>query len=188
LGALDGIGAVIWCLVLQVLSAEGGAEGRCGRSVGAAGEIATPGGSGVGGWRQGCDGHELDCLTHVTFTFFSRIFYAPVSVHLIFFRCKVGENVPDYENEGLIPTCRERSVMTACPHFSISVLHKRWTKLEDEHIAPRPGAVRRGQLQSAQQECRSGTAAQAMSAAHRMPRRAVAALLDMRHIAAPLGC
>ena len=55
LGALDGIGAVIWCLVLQVLSA----EGRCGRSVGAAGEIATPGGSGIGGWRQGCDGHEL---------------------------------------------------------------------------------------------------------------------------------
>ena len=40
MGALDGIGAVIWCLVLQVLSAEGGAEGRCGRSVGAAGEIA----------------------------------------------------------------------------------------------------------------------------------------------------
>ena len=52
-----------WCgdLVFGAagLSAEGGAEGRCGRSVGAAGEIATPGGSGIGGWRQGCDGHEL---------------------------------------------------------------------------------------------------------------------------------
>ena len=59
LGALDGIGAVIWYLVLQVLSAEGGVEGRCQRSVGAAGEIATLGGSDVGGWRQGCDGHEL---------------------------------------------------------------------------------------------------------------------------------
>jgi len=45
-----------WCgdLVFGAagLSAEGGAEGRCGRSVGAAGEIATPGGSGDGGWRE----------------------------------------------------------------------------------------------------------------------------------------
>ena len=45
--------------MLEVLSAEGGAEGRCRRSVGAAGEIATLDGNGVGGWRQGCDGHEL---------------------------------------------------------------------------------------------------------------------------------
>jgi hypothetical protein len=44
---------------VQVLSAEGGVEGRCRRSVGVAGEIATSGGSGVGGWRQGCHGHEL---------------------------------------------------------------------------------------------------------------------------------
>jgi hypothetical protein len=34
-------------------------EGCCRRSVGVAGEIATSGGSGVGGWRQGCHGHEL---------------------------------------------------------------------------------------------------------------------------------
>ena len=46
---LDGIGTVIGYSVLQVLSAEGGVEGRCRRSVGAAGEIATSGGSGVGG-------------------------------------------------------------------------------------------------------------------------------------------
>ena len=59
LAALDGIGAVIWYWVLQLLSAEDGAEGRCRRSVGAAGEIATLDGNGVGGWRQGCDGHEL---------------------------------------------------------------------------------------------------------------------------------
>ena len=59
LAALDGIGAVIWYSMLQVLSAEGGAEGRCRRSVAAAGKIATSGGSGGEGWRQGCDGHEL---------------------------------------------------------------------------------------------------------------------------------
>jgi len=45
LAALDGIGAVIGYSVLQVLSAEGGVEGCCRRSVGVAGEIATSGGS-----------------------------------------------------------------------------------------------------------------------------------------------
>jgi hypothetical protein len=59
LTAVDAIATVVWYSMLQVLPVEGGAEGRCGRSVGAAGEIATSGGSGVGGWRQGCDGHEL---------------------------------------------------------------------------------------------------------------------------------
>ena len=48
MAALDGIGAVIWYSVLEVLSAEGGVEGRCRRSVGAAGEIATLGGAVLG--------------------------------------------------------------------------------------------------------------------------------------------
>ena len=59
LAALDGIGAVIWYSMLQVLPAEGGAGGRCRRSVAGAGEVARSDGNGVGGWRQGCDGHEL---------------------------------------------------------------------------------------------------------------------------------
>jgi hypothetical protein len=59
LAALDAIGPVIWSLVLQVLQAEGGAGGRCRRSVAGAGEIAALEGSGDRGWRQGCDGHEL---------------------------------------------------------------------------------------------------------------------------------
>ena len=57
--ALDAIATVIWYSMLQVLAAEGGADGRCRRRVAGAGEIATSDGSGVGGWRQGCDGHEL---------------------------------------------------------------------------------------------------------------------------------
>ena len=59
LAALDAIGAVIWYSMLQVLLAEGVADGRCRRSVAGAGEIAASDGSGDGGWRQGCDGHEL---------------------------------------------------------------------------------------------------------------------------------
>ena len=59
LAALHAIGPVIWYSMLQVLPAEGGADGRCRRSVAGAGEIAASDGSGDGGWRQGCDGHEL---------------------------------------------------------------------------------------------------------------------------------
>jgi hypothetical protein len=59
LAALGAIGLVIWYSMLQVLSAEGGADGRCRRSVTGASEIAASDGSGDGGWRQGCDGHEL---------------------------------------------------------------------------------------------------------------------------------
>ena len=59
LSARGAIGVVIWYSLRQVVRAEGGGDSRCRRSVGAAGEIATSGGSGVGGWRQGCDGHEL---------------------------------------------------------------------------------------------------------------------------------
>ena len=59
LAAVDAIATVIWYSMLQVLPVEGGADRRCRRRVAGAGEIATPDGSGVGGWRQGCDGHEL---------------------------------------------------------------------------------------------------------------------------------
>jgi hypothetical protein len=59
LAALGAIGLVIWYSLLQVVPAEGGADSRCRRSVADAGEIATSGGSGDGGWREGCDGHEL---------------------------------------------------------------------------------------------------------------------------------
>ena len=60
LAALGAIGLVIWYSILQVLPAEGGADGRCRRSVAGAGEIAASDRrSGDGGWRQGCDGHEL---------------------------------------------------------------------------------------------------------------------------------
>ena len=59
LAALGAIELVIWYSLLQVLPAEGGADSRCRRSVADAGEIATSGGSGDGGWREGCDGHEL---------------------------------------------------------------------------------------------------------------------------------
>src|SRR5580704_7265083 len=45
--------------MLQVLPAEGWADGCCRRSVAGAGEIAASDGSGDGGWRQRCDGHEL---------------------------------------------------------------------------------------------------------------------------------
>ena len=51
LAALDAIGAVIWYSMLQVLLAEGVADGRCRRSVAGAGEIAASDGSGYGGWR-----------------------------------------------------------------------------------------------------------------------------------------
>ena len=58
LAALGAIGLVMgyW---MQVLPAEGGAEGRCRRSVAGASEVAAWHGSGDGGWRQRCDGHEL---------------------------------------------------------------------------------------------------------------------------------
>ena len=59
LAALGAIGVAIWYWMLQVLPAEGGADGRCGRSVAGAGEVAAWYGTGEGGWRQGCDGHEL---------------------------------------------------------------------------------------------------------------------------------
>jgi hypothetical protein len=59
LAALGAIGLVIWYSMLQVLPAEGGAGGRCRRSVAGAGKIAALHGSGDAGWRQGCDGHEL---------------------------------------------------------------------------------------------------------------------------------
>src|SRR5437763_6281357 len=45
--------------MLQVLPAERGADGRCPQSVGGASVMAASDGSGDGGWRQGCDGHEL---------------------------------------------------------------------------------------------------------------------------------
>ena len=59
LAAVDAIGAGIWHSMLQVLPAEGGADGRYRRSVAGAGEMAASGGIGDGGWRQGCDSHEL---------------------------------------------------------------------------------------------------------------------------------
>jgi len=59
LAALGAIGPVIWYSMLQVLPAQRGADGRCPQSVGGASEIAASDGSGDGGWRQGCDGHEL---------------------------------------------------------------------------------------------------------------------------------
>ena len=48
--AVDAIATMIWYSMRQVLPVEGGADGRCRRSVGGAGEIATSDGSGVGGW------------------------------------------------------------------------------------------------------------------------------------------
>ena len=59
LAALDAIGRVIWHSMLQVLPAEGCADGCRRRSVAGAGEIAASDGSGYGRWRQRCDGHEL---------------------------------------------------------------------------------------------------------------------------------
>jgi len=59
LAALGATGLVMWYSMLQVLPAEGGAEGRCRRSVAGASEMAAWHGSGDGGWRQRCDGHEL---------------------------------------------------------------------------------------------------------------------------------
>jgi hypothetical protein len=59
LAALGAIGLVIWYSMMQVLPAEAGADGRCRRSVAGAGEIAASDGSSDGGWRRGCDGHEL---------------------------------------------------------------------------------------------------------------------------------
>ena len=59
LAALDAISTVIWYSMLRVLPAEGGADGCRRRRVASAGEIAASDRSGDGGWRQGCDGHEL---------------------------------------------------------------------------------------------------------------------------------
>jgi len=59
LAALDAIGTVIWYSMLRVLPAQGGADGCGRRRVVSAGEIAALDRSGDGGWRQGCDGHEL---------------------------------------------------------------------------------------------------------------------------------
>ena len=72
LAAVDAIGQVIWSSMLEVLLAEGGAEGRCRRSVAGAREMAGSDERGDRGWRQGCDGLELsgpidgigpDCLS-----------------------------------------------------------------------------------------------------------------------------
>jgi hypothetical protein len=49
LAALDAIGQVIWHSLLQILPAEGGADGCRRRSVAGAGEIAASDGSGDGG-------------------------------------------------------------------------------------------------------------------------------------------
>jgi len=46
LAAVDAIGAGIWHSMLQVLPAEGGADGRYRRSVAGAGEMAASGGIG----------------------------------------------------------------------------------------------------------------------------------------------
>ena len=48
-------------LVLDALGLPGecGAGGRCRRRVAVASEMAASDGSGEGGWRQRCDGHEL---------------------------------------------------------------------------------------------------------------------------------
>ena len=62
MAAVDRMGAVIWYSMLQVLPAQGGADGRCRQSVAGAGEIAVSDGSGDRGWRQECDGHELSSL------------------------------------------------------------------------------------------------------------------------------
>ena len=59
LAALDAISTVIWYSMLEVLPAEGGANGCRRRRVADAGEIAGSDRSDDGGWRQGCDGHEL---------------------------------------------------------------------------------------------------------------------------------
>ena len=59
LATLGAIGLVIWYSMVEVLPAKGGADGRCPQSVAGAGQIAASHGSGDGGWRQGCDGHEL---------------------------------------------------------------------------------------------------------------------------------
>src|SRR5438477_12326087 len=59
LAALDAIGTVIWCSTLEVLPAEGGADDCRRQCVAGAGEMAASGGIGDGGWRQGCDSHEL---------------------------------------------------------------------------------------------------------------------------------
>ena len=45
LAALGAIELVIWYSMLQVLPAEGGADGRCAQSVGGASEIAVSDGS-----------------------------------------------------------------------------------------------------------------------------------------------
>ena len=58
--AVDAIATVIWYSMLEVFAGSKAAlMVACRRRVAGAGEIATSDGSGVGGWRQGCDGHEL---------------------------------------------------------------------------------------------------------------------------------
>ena len=59
LSARGAIGVVIWYSLRQVVRAEGGGDSRCRRSVASAGEVTSWHGSGDGGWRQGCEGHEL---------------------------------------------------------------------------------------------------------------------------------
>ena len=62
LAALGAIGLVIWYSLLQVLPAKGSADTGFRRSMASAGERAASDGSGDGGWREGCDGHELSSL------------------------------------------------------------------------------------------------------------------------------
>ena len=59
LAALGAIGLVIWYSLLQVLPAKGSADTGFRRSMASAGEVTASHGSGDGGWREGCDGHEL---------------------------------------------------------------------------------------------------------------------------------
>jgi hypothetical protein len=56
---LDAIGMVTWCSMLDVLPAEDGADRRCRQRVTGAGVTTASDRSNDGGWRHGCDGHEL---------------------------------------------------------------------------------------------------------------------------------
>jgi hypothetical protein len=63
LAAVDAIATVIWYSMLEVFAGSKAAlMVACRRRVAGAGEIARSDGSGVGGWRQWCDGHGLSSL------------------------------------------------------------------------------------------------------------------------------
>jgi hypothetical protein len=63
---LDAIGPAIWSSMFQALADEGGGDGRCGRSVAAAGDKSASDASDDRGRRQECDGHELSSPTDGT--------------------------------------------------------------------------------------------------------------------------